>query len=54
MRQSNEVEVGDLILDFVVDAPLPGVGSQRSEIRDLVFMVSGKTYLLLRSLIQVK
>ncbi len=44
VRQFNEVEVGDLILDFPGDAALPEVGSQRSEVRDLVFVVSGKPY----------
>ena len=44
VRQFNEVEVGDLILDFPGDAALPEVGSQRSEVRDLVFVVNGKPY----------
>ena len=44
VRQFNEVEVGDLILDFLGDAALPEVGSQRSEVRDLVFVVNGKAY----------
>ncbi len=44
VRQFNEVEVGDLILDFPGDAPLPEVGSQRSEGRDLVLVVNGKPY----------
>jgi hypothetical protein len=44
VRQFNEVEVGDLILDFLGDAALPEVGSQRSEVRDLVFVVNGKPY----------
>jgi len=43
-RLFNEVEVGDLILDFPGDAALPEVGSQRSEARDLVFVVNGKAY----------
>jgi hypothetical protein len=44
VRQFNEVEVGDLILDFPGDASLPEVGGQRSEVRDLVFVVNGKPY----------
>ena len=50
VRQFNEVEVGDLILDFAGDAPLPEVGAEprpggrRSEVRDLVFVVNGKAY----------
>ncbi len=44
VRQFNEVEVGDLILDFPGDAALPEVGGQRSEARDLVFVVNGKPY----------
>jgi len=44
VRQFNEVEVGDLILDFPGDAALPEVGGQRSEVRDLVFVVNGKPY----------
>jgi hypothetical protein len=45
VRQFNEVEVGDLILDFEGNAPIPeaGVehrpGDRRSEVRDLVFVV---------------
>ena len=42
VRQFNEVEVGDLILDFpgdaAIDAPSGGA------LRDLVFVVSGKPY----------
>ena len=37
VRQFNEVEVGDLLLDFVGDAAIDGL-------RDLVFVVSGKPY----------
>ena len=37
IRQFNEIEVGDLILDFAADAPLDGK-------RGLVFWVSGKAY----------
>ena len=37
VRQFNEVEVGDLILDFAADAPLDGK-------RGLVFRVNGKAY----------
>ena len=44
VRQFNEVEVGDLILDFPGDAALSEVGGQRSEVRDLVFVVNGKPY----------
>jgi hypothetical protein len=50
VRQFNEVEVGDLILDFPGDAALPEdgteprLGSQRSEVRDLVFVLNGKPY----------
>jgi len=44
VRQFNEVEVGDLILDFPGDAALPEVRSQRSEVRDLVFVVNEKHY----------
>jgi len=38
VRQFNEVEVGDLILDFPGDAVLDGL-------RDLVFVVNGKPYI---------
>ena len=37
VRQFNEVEVGDLILDFPGDAAIDGL-------RDLVFVVNGKPY----------
>ena len=37
VRRFNEVEVGDLILDFAADAPLDGR-------RDQVFSVNGKLY----------
>ena len=37
VRQFNEVEVGDLILDFEGDAKIDGL-------RDLVFVVNGKAY----------
>ena len=37
VRQFNEVEVGDLILDFPGDAAIDGL-------RDLVFAVNGKAY----------
>ena len=37
VRQFNEIEVGDLILDFAADAPLDGK-------RGLVFWVSDKAY----------
>lgn len=44
VKQFNEVEEGDLILDFAPDVPLPEVGGQRSGVRDLVFVVNGKPY----------
>jgi len=44
VKQFNEVEEGDLILDFAPDVALPEVGGQRSEVRDLVFVVNGKPY----------
>ena len=50
VKKLNEVEEGDLILDFAPDVPLPEVGGQRSEpnlglaVRDLVFVVNGKPY----------
>jgi len=44
VRQFNEVEAGDLILDFAGDAALPEVGGQSSKVRDLVFVVNGKPY----------
>ena len=37
VRQFNEVEVGDLILDFPGDAAIDGL-------RDLVFVINGKPY----------
>ena len=42
VRQFNEVEVGDLLLDFAGDAAIdaPSGGA----LRDLVFVVSGKPY----------
>jgi hypothetical protein len=39
VRQFNEVEVGDLILDFPGDASIDGL-------RDLVFVVNGKSYVV--------
>lgn len=40
VHRFNEVEGGDLILGFAGDAPLPEVGGQNSEVRDLMFVVS--------------
>jgi len=37
VRRFNEIEAGDVILDFAADAPLDGL-------RDLVFLISGKAY----------
>ena len=42
VRQFNEVEVGDLILDFPGDAAI--VAPSGGALRDLVFVVNGKPY----------
>ena len=48
VRQFNEVEVGDLILDFpgdaAIDPPSLAAGSGAASARDLVFVVNGKPY----------
>jgi hypothetical protein len=47
-RQFNEVEVGDLILDFpgdaAIDPPSLAASSCAASARDLVFVVNGKPY----------
>ena len=49
VRQFNEVEVGDLILDFpgdaAIDPPSLAASSGAASARDLVFVVNGKPYL---------
>ena len=48
MRQFNEVEVGDLILDFagdaVIDPPALAASFGAASARDLVFVVNGKPF----------
>jgi len=48
VRQFNEVEVGDLILDFpgdaAIDPPSLAASSGAASARDLVFVVNGKPY----------
>ena len=48
VRQFNEVEVGDLLLDFAgdaaIDPPSLAASSGAASAQDLVFVVSGKAY----------